>query len=584
MRTISKNTSVKEEKLTHTEQVSVVVPPTKKTFSLLTVLQKSNKGLFLFLMMVITLLPSGFTNASFYSEAPVEGNTFTTGCWVAPTVPTLVSLPDDAVIHQGNAWLSNPLMSWNASETSCPVGQLQYQFRVATDESFSNVVQTSDWLDVTEFVTNATSEGEYYWDVTVKDAANANVPLATASARHYTVDLSDLQAPVIAGWNRQTQSAQPNEEPTDLTCGATTNEGDDTHQLATLWSSVSGSTVKYQRELVEPDGTVLPLSVETNHYTPFFSLGAFPEINGLWKTRVRAFEDDNGNDAIDGGERVSAYSSYCELNVGEAVESPVVLNEILPDPQGPDNFALPFGEWIEIYNRTDAPIDVEGWKITADETNQFPIEINVTNTFPGLPFGVGSTVIPAHGFLVVYRSGLPNFDLKNIPEGVTDSETVRFFDDNNVLQDETTYTSTRENKSLTRIPDGFDNWVDPIPSPGQPNVLEAAQLDPVAMIAQQDKNKAIVALSEVANYQSVDVVIEYLRMQDGEEVSEALMKQFTLSENIQFFTDLYLGSDSAGTPNPHVGIKEVKVHVTLHSSTLPDKTIEAQLSGNWSSE
>lgn len=554
-----------------------------RKFTGLTFVQGMNKALFVLLMVVITCLPAGLTNATFYSEATIKQSTFSTGCWVQPTIPVLVSLLDNAVIHQGNPWLSNPLMTWNASETSCPTGQLQYQFRVATDSGFTNVVQTSDWLNTTEFVTNATASGEYYWDVTVRDSANLNINPVTTASRHYTVDLTDLQAPEVIGWNLQSQLSLPGDVPTDLTCGSTTKEGDDTHQLSTVWSMVTGSNVRYQRELVKPNNAALPLVFESTTNSPYFSLGNFPDIVGTWKTRVRAFEDANSNNAIDSGERVSAYSSYCQLTVEqEGAQSPVVLNEILPDPQGQDNFVIPFGEWVEIYNRTDQAIDIDGWKVTADPNDQYPLVVTSTNTFPGLAFGVGTTILPANGFLVVYRDGNPNFDLMNIPDGVTDSETVRLFNSSNVLQDEMSYTSTRENKSITRIPDGADNWVDPIPSPGRPNVMDASSLEPWAMVAQQDAHRAIVAIADANNYQTTDIVLEYQRVQDGEEIMEAMTKQVSVTEGVQFISDLFLGSVSSGTEYPHTNISNVQVHITLHSDHLPDKTIDAQLSGNWS--
>lgn len=552
---------------------------------ILFVLQKMNKILFVLLAVVVSCLPAGLTNATFYSETSIQENTFSTGCWVEPSVPVLVSLPNNAVIHQGNPWLSNPLMTWNASETSCPSGQLQYQFRVAIDSGFTNVVQTSDWLNTTEFVTNATASGEYYWDVSVRDNAHLNISPVTTASNHYTVDLTDLQAPEVIGWNRQSQLSLPGDIPTDLVCGATTNEGDDTHQISTVWSMVTGSNVRYQRELTKPNSTVLPLFFESTTNSPFFSLGNFPDIVGVWKTRVRAFEDENGNNDIDPGERVSAYSSYCQLNVEqERPPSSVVLNEILPDPMGPDNFVIPFGEWVEVYNRTDQDIDIDGWKITADPNDQFPLVVTSTNTFPNLAFGVGTTNLPAHGFLVVYRSGNPNFDLKNIPEGTTDSETVRLFNSSNELQDVMSYTSTRENKSITRFPDGADNWVDPIPSPGRPNVLDASELEPWTVVSQQDSHHAIVAIADAINYQKAEIVLEYQRVQDGEPIMEALTKEVDITQSVQFIDNLFLGSVSSGTEYPHTQISNVQIHVILHSDHLPDKTLDAQMSGNWSTK
>lgn len=541
------------------------------------VLRKSNRLLFFMFLFVICLLPPALTNADFYTEASISGSEFSAGCWVSPTAPVLVSLPNNSVIHQGNPWLSNSLMNWDASTINCPNPDLQYQFIVATDNAFSTVVQTSSWLNTTQFVTSANTSGEFYWKVLVRDSAHLNITPVESNVFHYTVDLSDLQAPQNTGWNSQASSSAPDETPVDLSCGATT----DNTTLSHLWTLVTGNNVKYQRELTKPDNSTTT-SIEPNNYTSFTLLGSFPDIAGVWKARIRAFEDDNNNGQFDSGERVSAYSDYCNITFEQATPSAkVVLNEILPDPQGTDNFALPFGEWVEIYNRSDDPIDVNGWKISADPTNEYPLIINVTNTFEGVAVGIGTTTIQPHGFLVVYRAGDPNFDLKNIPDGVTDSETVRLFNSSDELQDETTYTNTRENKSMTRIPDGFDNWVDPIPSPGRPNVLEEKDLEPFAFVVQKSAQEVGFALVNAINYDTADVTIRYKRKEEGEEILEALTKHIDITENIQFSSDLFLGSASTNSAFAHKDIHDLEVEIVLHSANLPDEVISTKMKGKW---
>jgi len=82
----------------------------------------------------------------------------------------------------------------------------------------------------------------------------------------------------------------------------------------------------------------------------------------------------------------------------------------------------------------------------------------------------GDTVIPAGGLLVVYRDGDTDFELTN------DADTVKLYDDHvwlgGTLVDSHTYdygTAAPNDKSFARIPDGTANWVDPDPTPGEPN-------------------------------------------------------------------------------------------------------------------
>src|SRR3989344_3460661 len=62
----------------------------------------------------------------------------------------------------------------------------------------------------------------------------------------------------------------------------------------------------------------------------------------------------------------------------------IVLNEFLPNPDtsanglnfGNDASNMPLGEWVELYNNGNAPIDVNGWYMTdasggVGETNAF---------------------------------------------------------------------------------------------------------------------------------------------------------------------------------------------------------------------
>jgi len=175
----------------------------------------------------------------------------------------------------------------------------------------------------------------------------------------------------------------------------------------------------------------------------------------------------------------------------------IVLNEFLPNPDpsangfdfGNDSDPMPKGEWVELYNNSDYDFDVAGWYLTDADGHRIDIESCRTNT--------ENTIIPAKGFLVVYKNGgeecgSHNFSLNN------NGDTVKLFNNEGVLIDfysydahnycqleptpggensDTTGNGNCEevppNKSYARIPDGIGVWVDPIPTPGAPNVLES---------------------------------------------------------------------------------------------------------------
>ncbi|MFA6097089.1 MAG: lamin tail domain-containing protein [Candidatus Paceibacterota bacterium] len=162
----------------------------------------------------------------------------------------------------------------------------------------------------------------------------------------------------------------------------------------------------------------------------------------------------------------------------------VVMNEFLPNPDGEeygsdfgkDKDHMPKGEWIELYNTGNSDLDLAGWYF--QDADQNTVEITGSNTLE-------STIIPAHGWLVVYMNGA-------ILDNRGD-ETIIFYNDKNDVIDSYSYSGgggcdleptpgsingesasddcsvVPGNKSYARIPDGTGSWFDPIPTPGKSN-------------------------------------------------------------------------------------------------------------------
>ena len=61
-----------------------------------------------------------------------------------------------------------------------------------------------------------------------------------------------------------------------------------------------------------------------------------------------------------------------------------------------------YNEWIELYNPTDKPIDVEGWRIV-DNNEEDLIEGDDVN-------GNGTTIIPPHGYAIITDSDTQVYD------------------------------------------------------------------------------------------------------------------------------------------------------------------------------
>jgi len=188
---------------------------------------------------------------------------------------------------------------------------------------------------------------------------------------------------------------------------------------------------------------------------------------------------------------------FATLNSGHwtSALSGVVLNEFLPRPSGTqyghdfgdDNSNMPKGEWVELYNNSNTARDLSGWYVRDSlDSSDHKILIDTAHT------GLTTQIIGAKGFLVVFM----NKALFNN----NSNDSVRLFDTNDVLIDLYSYTLPADfcnlkptegdnndengsgigtgcrsevptNKSYARIPDGIGAWIDPIPTPGEPNVL-----------------------------------------------------------------------------------------------------------------
>jgi hypothetical protein len=182
----------------------------------------------------------------------------------------------------------------------------------------------------------------------------------------------------------------------------------------------------------------------------------------------------------------------------------IVLNEFLPNPDngagglflGDDNDSKPLGEWIELYNNSDEAIDLAGWFMSdaSGGGGNTHAVIGPSNT------NTGSTIIAAHGWLVVYmnKPTLNNTgeEIHLYTPGGIEVDSYAYDNPSDYCENEPTPGDTNatsspsgtpgnpnqgadcsdnqvaENKSYARIPDGTGAWVDPIPTPGGPNVVE----------------------------------------------------------------------------------------------------------------
>lgn len=143
----------------------------------------------------------------------------------------------------------------------------------------------------------------------------------------------------------------------------------------------------------------------------------------------------------------------------------VVLNEILPNPSSsatyPNN-----SEWIELYNNGDTPVDIAGWvvsELSGGVTENLYTIVASSPASNQIGTLAGSTIIPAHGYAVLLFADPTKLN--------NTGDTVTLYDNNNVLLDKRSFGSIAVGKTVARSPNGIGVWFDPIPTPGESNII-----------------------------------------------------------------------------------------------------------------
>ena len=156
-----------------------------------------------------------------------------------------------------------------------------------------------------------------------------------------------------------------------------------------------------------------------------------------------------------------------ELNFGQSplptgqIQSPVLLNEFLPSPASDwdgNGVANAEDEWIELYNVSNVLVDLSGWWL--DDEAEGQVRAPDGSQPYMLPPG---TNIPAHGYLVVFRSA-SGVALNN------SGDDVRLLGPGGYVVETFAFGSTGYDISWSKTVDGGDQWTESYPpSPGASN-------------------------------------------------------------------------------------------------------------------
>ncbi len=263
------------------------------------------------------------------------------------------------------------------------------------------------------------------------------------------------------------------------------------------------ATYGYNSPAPTPDGTA---------DKKMHSVTIVPQWSGMTYYRVVSM-DASGNEVISDEHHFTFNmppgSTPAALNPGD-----IVLNEIMPNPNGGDANKVASdackndkecGEWVELYNTTNTPIDVTGWRVKDASGKSWKIVANpdvgggdVVADSNGVLTDVGETVVPVDGYLVVYRNSA-SMGLGN------GGDTVYLYDDGwgsaAILMDTHTFAAGDfyEGKSIARFPDGNGPWIDPEGTPGEENKLSGDELE---VLRAQVVEQCFASGAKLENYES----------------------------------------------------------------------------------
>ncbi|MHA1331702.1 MAG: lamin tail domain-containing protein [Candidatus Hodarchaeales archaeon] len=319
-----------------------------------------------------------------------------------------------------------------------------------------------------------------------------------------------------------------------------------------------GFTISYGNSVEQADST-------TSHSAEILGLSE----NRTYHFRVKS-KDTYGNEAM--SEDYIFETSHAHWDIGH---SQIVINEFLPNPIGNDSASIPSGEWVELYNRSNDEIDVSGWVLT-DSFFRFKgqgLEITNSNT------NAENTIVPAKGFLVVYLNGTYSDWLSNNIDIISLWKPIKWghwqwwgrIDDYlyGILGEEII-----ENKSFARIPDGSNNWYDPIPTPGRPNKMgetpsswsnlpnyeQENQIPDVDFFFKKGKTAVGFRIINISQYSNLDYQILY----ETSGIEKGLGSTITLGgENEISRNGLVLGTCSKGVCVYDKGMAEIRLNIKL---------------------
>ena len=229
-------------------------------------------------------------------------------------------------------------------------------------------------------------------------------------------------------------------------------------------------TIELSPSLFKSGDNVIAVEIHNNSYTSSDQYWAAELLTSIGSTSDEMVSTDPViNLTADSGKQifVACFTPQSSEEQTQGV-TPVRINEVSASNGIYVNEYFKRNDWVELYNTTNAPIDVEGMYLTDKESKPKKYQITKGETD-------AATIIPAHGYLIVWCDKLEpmtqlHADFKLAAEGGIVMLTAA----DESWSDLLTYTEHQEDQTVGRYPDGAsDVFVMNVPTIAKANITSS---------------------------------------------------------------------------------------------------------------
>lgn len=224
--------------------------------------------------------------------------------------------------------------------------------------------------------------------------------------------------------------------------------GNATGQMVTLSSNISTATIQV-------NGQVVPTGHFSGTLFPPVTLKATASANYRFVGWVR--NEGNAIKYVSNKQEIALPSSdsplnlvaFFEKNESAGIQCPVIINEVSASNSIYVNEYKQKDDWIELYNQTDEEIDLSGMYLSDDPEYPTKYKISAENSQV-------STIIPAHGFIVVWCDKRQALSQLHVPFKLAneDNACVLLTAADQSWADTLIYCTHEGRESVGRFPDG----------------------------------------------------------------------------------------------------------------------------------